>query len=191
MELPKWAQKARDLLRPEEPPAEGAPPPEEKPLLGRALGLFSKAREVAASAGWQASVATWLGVARKTLQETASPEGRRDLLALLKLAGSKAQQGTDQAARTIAGVYTRWTGREVSPERVKKVAVQVGVAALAAAVVGALLDERRRGAAQPAPKASGGGWGTSFEDRVSRFFADKGGLNIETHTVDQDGCRLD
>ncbi len=102
-----------------------------------------------------------------------------------------AKQKTDAAAETLAGKMSEWTGKEVTPGHVKKVAV-----ISAAVVIGMHMLNGMSGAGAEYA-ASGGtssgyeGFDNSFEGQTNGFFADKGGLNIETHTVDMDGVMLD
>ena len=105
----------------------------------------------------------------------------------------KASTQIDRAAESAAKKVTDVTGRETTASEVKKVAavtaIGLGIVALAASAGGAPVPRIGRGAA-------GGGnqddWGGDVMGQAHRFFAENGSsLNIETHTVDMDGCILD
>lgn len=125
--------------------------------------------------------------------ETERPDASTSVRELLELSLQNAKEVTDRAASRVASLYTEATGRPTTPEQVKSVALRVGAAAVFATVVGSLLEhagESSGGAsttASGASSAGAGGFDQSFEGQVSAFFADKGGLHIETQVVDQDG----
>ena len=105
-----------------------------------------------------------------------------------------AKHKTDAVAEKVAGKMTEWAGKEVTPGHVKKIA-----AVSLAVVVGLHVLQGLGGAGGGdfGGGVSGGsaggyeGFDNSFEGQSAGFFADKGGLNIETHTVDIDGVQLD
>lgn len=100
--------------------------------------------------------------------------------------------GVDSAADAIARRASKWTGRDVTPSEIKKAAAVAGIAAL---VLGAARRLGPGGApssgdAGDDPVVARDGFDSSFEGQAYGFFADKGGLNIETTVVDQDDCPL-
>jgi hypothetical protein len=111
---------------------------------------------------------------------------------LLTSTRDDARAMSDRAAASVAEFYAERTGRPVTPEQVKRVAISVGAAVVVAATLSAMMETGSSGAEFSGDQDGGraDGFGSSFEGEVSRFFADKGGLNIETQVVDGDGVIL-
>ena len=124
--------------------------------------------------------------------EQANPDRLTQIKELMLLTKQRGGELTDQAAVQIAEQYKKITGRETTPEQVKRVAIQIGVAALAVFVLHLILQNAATGHQEVASSSGAGsdGFDNSFEGQSYKFFADKGGLNIETHVIDQDGCQL-
>ncbi|MEZ6188791.1 MAG: hypothetical protein R3F62_27785 [Planctomycetota bacterium] len=118
-------------------------------------------------------------------------------------ARDKVAESTDAAAVAVAARVSAKTGREVTPSQVKKVALALGVTLLAAGAIeliseavaqggveGAGLAEGASGAAAEGASSAAAGSGDVM-DQAHEFFARNGSsLNIETVTVDIDGCEI-
>ena len=126
------------------------------------------------------------------------PDRIGQLKELMAIGKENASQMSDSAAAKIAGIYQKATGRETSPERVKAIALRVGVAAVVTMVISAILGSPSGGGGLLTDAIAEGvgtdgfeGFGDSFEGEMHGFFANKGGLDIRTDVVDMDGCILD
>lgn len=108
----------------------------------------------------------------------------------------KGKTAADKLAQSSAEKLSDVTGKDVSPEQVKKAAI---VSAMVVAAVGSIESVAAEGLVESDMAAPEGGVdapenasGTgSFEEETNKFFADKGGLNIQTNVVDGDGVILD
>ena len=147
--------------------------------------------------------------ARKQVRGESPGEGpgvAMQLKELMAIGKEDASALSDGAAQKIADIYLKATGKETTPEQVKKVALRIGVAAVVTLVIALVLGQVQApgeggwdfaggGEAGGAEGLGGGGgvegFDNSFEGQASSFFADKGGLNISTDVVDMDGCVLD
>lgn len=109
----------------------------------------------------------------------------------------KASNVIDKVAETTSTKVNEVTGLETTPKDIKKAATVAVLAISAAGALEALADEGLAGGAElSGGDLAGGdtisaGGAESFEEETSKFFADKGGLNIQTDVVDIDGCILD
>ncbi len=122
------------------------------------------------------------------------------------------QEVTDKAVNKIdiitektASKVTDVTGRETTPEEVKKAAMLATLVISATGSMDAVAGgegtstgdlsspEAQTNDAIPSDSStvSAGEQSGSFEEETNKFFADKGGLNISTDVVDADGCILD
>ncbi len=156
-------------------------------LSEKARQLFEEAREQMSQAQFSDKVAEALASARSMLVES---EHAAKLGELLQLAMQEGQEMTDNAAERVATLYSDWTGKSVTADEVKSVALKAGAAAVVAAVIAALLRSSSSDDSAAGSPEAADGFGDSFEGDMYRFFADKGGLNIDSQVVDQDGCIL-
>lgn len=101
---------------------------------------------------------------------------------------------TDRAAENLAGKMSQWAGKEVTPRDVKKIAVVSAAVIIGLSIlqgVGSMETGPVGGSGANTGSGSDAGFDNSFEGQSAEFFANKGGLNIETRTVDADGVMLD
>lgn len=158
--------------------------------------------ETAKSSETGGKIAEIWNAARASIRGEKNAELGPRLKELATITKDNATRVTDDAAGRIAVMYQDFTGKEATPEQVKKVAARVGVVALTSFVAAQALDMGGGGefgeggdGGGSADAGSGGGGGggfdNSFEGQSAEFFADKGGLNISTSVVDGDGVVLD
>ncbi len=147
---------------------------------------------------------------RKLNEITGNDQASQKVAAGLKTvenAALKARAGvrkaTDHAAEATASKITEFTGRATTAREVKTAVVLTGLlVGAASAFEGAMdggmagvdgMDGGFDGGGDVAPDSATGfdGPAQSVEEEQYKFFADKGGLNIQTDVVDMDGCVLD